>query len=120
MRRRQKISELLTPSQESVYRFLGKSTRWLTLYQISKLTGVSMNNTRAAVNELRKMDLLEVRTCRVGFDNGEREFKATGTIAESVIDRLNTHRLFGVETLVQKIARFVGVDKAREIEKILK
>jgi len=118
---RAKVIDLLTPSQESVYNFVGKSTRWLTAYEISMLTGVSLVLAKAAMNDLKRMGMVETRTCIRGFENGEPEFKSKAKAnTASRRERLSDYRLFGVEPLSRKLQRFLGVKRAREAEQFLK
>lgn len=107
----------LTPSQESVYRYLNKTTRWLTAYEISKLTGVSEGRTGDAIRELRKADLVSVRKRIGGFDNGEREFRASSNfIGRCVASRIRyqTDRITGVEPLAKRLGRILGKAKAEQ------
>lgn len=116
---RAKIPDLITPSQEAVYGFLGNSTRWLTIYQISMLTGVSVELTRSAVQELQQMGQIIARKRIYGFDNGENEFKSVRGIGSARKNRLSDYRLAGVEPLSRKLQRILGTAKAREAEHFL-
>lgn len=115
-----KVIDLLTPSQEAICNFMGKSTRWLTHYELSMLTGVSLNRTKAAVAYLRRLGLVIARTRLYGFDNGENEFKGAPGIGSARKERLSDYRLYGVEPLSKKLQRIMGVEKAREAERFLK
>ena len=114
----------LTPSQEAVCRFISKSSRWLTIYEIAKLTGVSRESARSSMRELLDRELVEERKRIFGFENGEREFhrKKPETIACMCATSRAKHRtdIFGVEPLTKKLRRILGKQKAIEFAEFLK
>lgn len=122
MRRRLQLGRL-TPSQEAVYRFVSKSSRWLTLYEISKLTGVSRDSARSSIREMRLMDLVLTRKRIHGFENGAREFfrKTTNQVANlSEQSRIrNQSDIFGVEPLAKRLRRILGRKKAQQFAEFI-
>jgi DNA-binding transcriptional regulator GbsR (MarR family) len=113
----------LTPSQEAVYRFVSKSSRWLTLYEISKLTGVSRESARSSIREMRLMDLVLTRKRIHGFQNGEREFfrkdyQRVANLSEQSRIR-NQSDIFGVEPLAKRLRRILGRKKAQQFAKFI-
>lgn len=116
MSTRSKISDLLTPSQEAVYGFVSKSSRWLTRYEISKLTGSTEQQVHAALKELLGKGLAERRKRIYGFESGEWEYHRTKHFAVTRRERWSAHRLAGVEPLAKKLQRIVGKKLAQEIE----
>lgn len=114
----------LTPSQEAVYAYISNSTRWLTLYEISMLTGVSHESASSAVKELLKMDFIETRKRIYGFENGEREFhhKSYQHVAKMcAVAHIRNHAdITGVEPLARRLRRILGAAKARQYAEFLK
>lgn len=121
---RHKPFDRLTPSQEAVYSYVSNSSRWLTHYEISMLTGVSLLLTKAAVRELLRMDLIIARTRLHGFDNGENEFhpKSKQTVAAMCAQsRLRHHgEITGIEPLARRLRRILGKAKAKQFAEFLK
>lgn len=124
MRTRAEPFDRLTPSQEAVYSFVSKSTRWLTAYEIAMLTGVSEERTKSAVRELLKREFVKTRKRIYGFENGEREFHHVS--ANSVANmcarahRRNHADITGVEPLARRLRRILGKAKARQYADFLK
>ncbi len=115
----------LTPSQEAVYSYVSRSTRWLTTYEISMLTGVSEESTRLSMKQLLDNDLVLVRKRIYGFENGEREFKhasSRGRVANACeAARARNHPdITGVEPLTARLRRILGKAKARQFAEYLK
>lgn len=114
----------LTPSQEAVYSFVSNSSRWLTAYEISMLTGVSEVLTKSAVRELLQMGQITSRKRIYGFENGELEFQrvsprlVAGMCAAA--SRRNHADITGVEPLARRLRRILGKDKARQYAEFLK
>lgn len=114
----------LTPSQEAVYSYVSNSSRWLTVYEISMLTGTSLSNTRSAMRELLRKDLVKTRKRIHGFENGEREFMRTSIrrVADmcAAASRRNNTDITGVEPLPSRLRRILGKHKARQYAEFLK
>lgn len=114
----------LTPSQEAVYSYVSNSGRWLTHYEISMLTGVSLAQTKNAMRELARKDLVFTRKRIYGFENGELEFlrKTGNTVADMCrrSSRRNNPDVVGVEPLARRLRRILGKAKAREYAQYLK
>lgn len=114
----------LTPSQEAVYAFVSNSSRWLTIYEISMLAGVSLESARSSVKELLRNDFVETRKRIYGFENGEREFhrKSARRVANmcAAAHRRNHPDITGVEPLARRLRRILGKAKAREFAQFLK
>lgn len=114
----------LTPSQEAVYSYVSKSSRWLTAYEIAMLTGVSEENAKSAMRELLKKDLVQSRKRIHGFENGEREFHrmTVSSVANmcAAASRRNHPDITGVEPLAKRLRRILGKAKAREFEQFIK
>lgn len=112
----------LTPSQESVYRFVSKSSRWLTIYEISMLTGVSKGCAGAAIRELLKGDFVVMRKRIYGFDNGEREFKSCKQAAGMCDTSRARHRpdsITGFEPLAKRLRRILGAAKSKQFAEFI-
>lgn len=108
----------LTPSQESVYRYVGRSSRWLTAEEISTLTGVSIAQTKAALKELHDLNEVLTRKRIGGFENGETEYHRSSSGLPGMCDasrrRFQTDRITGVEPLAKRLRRILGKTKAKE------
>lgn len=124
MKKRAQPFDRLTPSQEAVYSYVSNSSRWLTAYEISMLTGVSEKNAKSALRELAKKDFVETRKRIHGFENGEREFKRTSCrrVANMCAraSRRNHPDITGVEPLARRLRRILGKAKARKYAEFLK
>lgn len=118
------VIDRLTPSQEAVYSFVSNSSRWLTAYEISMLTGVSEVSAKSAVRELLQMGQITARKRIYGFENGEREFQrvAIQRIAHmcAAASRRNHADITGVEPLARRLRRILGKAKARQYAEFLK
>ena len=113
----------LTPSQEAAYAFVSNSSRWLTVYEIAMLTGVSEKNAKSAMRELLQMGHITARKRIYGFENGEREFKCISrSVAHmcAAASRRNHADITGVEPLARRLRRILGKDKARQYADFLK
>lgn len=107
----------LSVSQDAIYSFIGKSSRWLTVYEISMLTGVSHGATANAIRELKKAGLVSVRKRIGGFDNGEMEFhRGTAYLLSNRCATARakhfTDRITGVEPLAKRLRRILGREKS--------
>lgn len=114
----------LTPSQEAVYSYVSKSSRWLTAYEIGMLTGVTIEAAKAAMRELCRANLALTRKRIYGFENGEREFcrASISRVANmcSAARSRNHPDITGVEPLSKRLRRILGNAKARKYAEYLK
>lgn len=121
---RAKPFDRLTPSQEAVYSFVSKSARWLTVYEIAMLTGVSEQSAKSSMRELLQRDLVVTRKRIHGFENGEREFhhSSPGKVANMCAQsRLRHHgEITGIEPLARRLRRILGKAKAKQFAEFLK
>lgn len=108
-------SDLLTVSQETLIRFLGKTTHWLTPYELSMRTGVSEGVVMLTIPVLLRAGVVKRRKSIDGFNAGEWEYRRCKS-HEAIGERSAQYRITGVEPLGRKLQRFLGAKRAREAE----
>ena len=115
----------LTPSQEAVFSFVSNSTRWLTVYEISMSTGVSLSVATAAMKQLLDRELVLVRKRTFGgWENGSREFfrkapRQVAALCARSAERNYRDTISGVEPLAMRLRRILGKEKARQYEEFI-
>lgn len=114
----------LTVDTESVASYLSESTRWLTAYEISMLTGVELSKTKEVLSWLRKKQFALVRKRTYGFENGENEYHSTSvrTLRRRALasSRANHMDVAGIEPLPKRLRRILGAANARKFAKYLR
>lgn len=114
----------LTASQHAVYSYISNSSRWLTAYEISLLTDVSVETVRSAMRGLLQRNLARTRKRIHGFENGEREFTRMSIrrVAAmcSAFARRNHSDVTGIEPLAKRLRRILGKSKSLEFAEFLK